>query len=128
MLTRTHSNLLLLALTLTTAACSATPPDDATSAESAATSASSIHGHTVKRLGAVFARPVQGIATEAEARALRAKLEADARKSALEQCAATLALPPRAVSTKLVGLASTVTENASDGRFVVTASTRETYC
>ena len=122
---------LLLAITLTTAGCAAAPADDATSAdsaESAATSASTIHGHTVKKLGAVFARPVQGIATEAQAHALEAKVRDDARQSAFEQCAATLALPLNAVSTKLVGLASNVTKDASDGRFVVTASSAQTYC
>ncbi len=114
--------------------CAAAATDDAQSAgsadsaESADTSAAMVHGHAVKKLGAVFARPVQGIATEAAAHALEAKLRDDARENAFEQCAATLALPIGAVSTKLVGLASNVTKDASDGRFVVTASTVETYC
>jgi hypothetical protein len=111
------------------AACAApVASNDAPSAESAATSASTIHTHAVKTLGPVFARPVQGIATEAAARALEGQVKDDARQLAFDQCAATLGLPVEAVSTRLVGLVSNVLRDASDGRFTVTAQTGQTYC
>ncbi len=107
-------------------ACSAAP-DDAASTESADTAA--IQAHTVKKLGPTFARPVQGLATEADARALVSKLEADARETAQEDCAATLGLPLGAVQTKLVGLAHTIAQEIpGDGRWGIAAQSQQTYC
>src|SRR5579864_4969458 len=95
-----------LAAALAATACGGAPDAAASAsaeAESASTgAASAVRGHAVSKLGPVFGRPVQGVATAAEAHALQSKVEDDARFQASAQCAATLALPLGAVSTKLV--------------------------
>lgn len=130
MLSRSKSlTLTLAALAFASAACSAGAGDDATdSAASGVDTTASVRGVTVAKLGQVFGRPVDGVATETAAHALEAKVRDDARRAASELCASTLGLPVGAVSTKLVGVRSSVSRDASDGRFVVAASAQQAYC
>ncbi|HEY8077971.1 MAG TPA: hypothetical protein VIF62_27785 [Labilithrix sp.] len=124
-----RASLLSLLSTTFLFACSGAPDDvPAASDESASTAQAVIHAHTVKKLGPTFARPVQGLDTEADARALVSKLEDDARETAQEDCAATLALPLGAVQTRLVGLAPQIAQDPGDGRWGVAAQSQQTYC